>query len=68
VSWNFTFENLQDFENLSRYLNQGCCSFSKYEEVEIVWGLASAYQALYSIVLEKERCFKTKRETFRAEI
>ena len=51
MSSSCTPEHLQDPENLSRYLRQGCCSSGRSEETRIMWGLSYACQALYNTVL-----------------
>ena len=51
VSWNFTSEHLQDPKNLSRYLRQACCGSSKFEEMQIIQGLAYAFEALFNTIL-----------------
>ena len=60
VSWDFTLEHLWDPEKLSQYLSQGLCGLHKSKEVQLIWGLACAYRALYNTILE--------RESFRAEV
>ena len=60
IPWDFTLEHLRDPEKLSQHLSQGRCGLDRSKEVRLIWGLACAYRALYSIVLE--------RESFRAEV
>ncbi|XP_048786349.1 uncharacterized protein LOC125686424 [Lagopus muta] len=60
VSWDFTLEHLWDPEKLSQYLSQGLCGLHKSKEVQLIWGLACAYRALYNTIRE--------RESFRAEV
>ena len=61
VSWDFTPEHLQDPENLNRYLRQRCCDSGRSEEVQIIWGLAYAYWALFSAIPDRERASETER-------
>ena len=60
VSWDFTLEHLWDPEKLSQYLSQGQRGLHNSKEVQLIWGLACAYRALYNTILE--------RESFRAEV
>ena len=60
IPWDFTLEHLWDPEKLSQHLSQGRCGLDRSKEVRLIWGLACAYRALYSIVLE--------RDSFRAEV
>ena len=59
MSWDFTLEHLWDLEKLSQHLSQGQCGLDRSKEARLIWGLACAYRALYSTVLE--------RDSFRAE-
>ena len=45
---------------LSKYLSQGRCSVERFDEVQLIWGLACANRALCNTILE--------RESFRAEV
>ncbi len=60
MSWDFTLEHLWDPEKLSQYLSQAWCGLDRSKEVQLIWGLACAYRALYNTILE--------RESFRAEV
>ena len=60
VPWDFTPEHLWDPEKLSQHLSQGQCGLDRSKEARLIWGLACAYRALYSTVLE--------RDSFRAEV
>ena len=54
IPWDFTLEHLWDPEKLSQHLSQGGCGLDRSKEVRLIWGLACAYCALYSTILERE--------------
>ena len=54
MSWDFTLEHLWHPQKLSQYLRQGQCGLGKSKEVQLIWGLACAYRALYNTILERE--------------
>ena len=67
VSWDFTPEHLENLENLSGFLRQGCHDSGRSEEAQMIRGLANAYRALFNTILERERIFENERKILLAE-